>query len=351
MADTIFQQFNRVESQRRGIDPAVSEAAWNTEGGLTEPARLGDFSGPPWYSGKSWYAAQLHWGGAGYESFGHTAGMGNSFSEFTGWRPGDPRAWRDALRYALDAVKRGGWGPWYGPATIGITGMRGIDVNFHWGGTPDNEWDFKTGAMAPMPELPFNPDAPIDQQPNGWSCALQSTQWLLRSIGRNPDASNPITDPWLTSELVPSIITPESGLLNATGQPLADWITRTYGAEMGFLAQATPVTFEDVLAGAGVNPMIVGGRKWGAAGHWAGVRRAEGGVLVMANPALGYDGIQDRMTARQWTDRGPWSCVWIDRLSTLSPAQNPEPQPVEEPWRAQVRQKLLEALAILDGAA
>ena len=109
---TVFQDFNRHESLRRGIDPAVSEAAWNTEGGLTEAARLGDFSGPPWYSGKSWWAAQLHYGGEGYESFGRTAGMGNSFTAKTGWQPGDPRAWRDALRYALDAVKAGGWGPW-----------------------------------------------------------------------------------------------------------------------------------------------------------------------------------------------------------------------------------------------
>lgn len=38
-----YQAFNRTESLRRGIDPAVTEAAWNTEGGLTETVKVGMF--------------------------------------------------------------------------------------------------------------------------------------------------------------------------------------------------------------------------------------------------------------------------------------------------------------------
>lgn len=143
--DRDYRGFLYREATRRGIDPAIAEAVANSEGGLMEPARLGDFSGPPWHTGKSWWAFQLHYGGAGtpYASWGGSAGMGNSFTALTGWMPGDPRAWRDAMRYALDAAKSGGWGPWYGAAAYGINGYRGIDRSVIWVGTPDAEWDYR----------------------------------------------------------------------------------------------------------------------------------------------------------------------------------------------------------------
>lgn len=332
MVDTIFQQFNRVESQRRGIDPAVSEAAWNTEGGLTEPARVGKFP-----TGWSFWAPQLHYGGADYGQYGTVAGMGNSFTAKTGWAPGDPAAWRDALRYALDRVKAGGWGPWYGPVTIGIVGMRGIDPNFHWPGTPAGEWDYL--KEKPVPELPFNPDAPIDVQPDNYSCSLQATQWLLRSIGRNPDASDPQGDPWMRSGLVPGIISPDVGLRNGTGADLAAWLNREYGSEMQFTAQYSPVTFDDVAAGAGVNPTIVGGHNYGPGGHWVGIRRVlPDGSLELANPAPNYQNSGPSIDRAEWERFGPWDAIWIDRLSTL-PAPNPEPAP--QPFdRAALAQEL-----------
>lgn len=148
LLDTDYVGFNERESRRRGIDPAVSARVWNSEGSLTEPAREGDFSGPPWFSGRSWWAPQLHYGGVGpepwqdYRAWGHTAGMGNGFTATTGWQPGDPRAWRDAIRVGLDHVKRYGWGAWYGAAANGITGFQGVDQSTPWNGTPANEWDY-----------------------------------------------------------------------------------------------------------------------------------------------------------------------------------------------------------------
>lgn len=339
---TIFQDFNRHESLRRGIDPAVSEAAWNTEGGLTEAAKLGDFSGPPWYTGKSWWAAQLHYGGEGYESFGNTAGMGNSFTTKTGWQPGDPRAWRDALRYALDRVKASGWGPWYGPATIGITGMRGVDPNFYWAGTPAHEWDYMTGAIPPMPSLSFNPDAKITPQPDDFSCAIRSAQWLLRSIGRNPG------DNWITQHLLDEgIVTREHGLMDASGQQFADWLNREYGAEMGFTAHAVPVTFDDVAAGAGINPTMMGGRRWN---HWSGVRSMNGdGSLHLANPADGWQGIGQSMTRTQFDALGPFTAIYIDRTASVPTV--PEPPIVLPDTRVpRIRELLRQALAVAEEA-
>lgn len=140
--DTDYRGFLYREAPRRGIAPRIAEIVINHEGGLTEPARLGDFSGPPWYSGKSWWALQLHYGGLSYSHWGRTAGMGNSFTALTGWAPGDPRAWRDAMRYGLDGARRNGWAAWYGAAAEGIYGFDGIDQSIPWGGTPEEEWDY-----------------------------------------------------------------------------------------------------------------------------------------------------------------------------------------------------------------
>ena len=143
---TIYEEFCRREALRRGIDPDTAVVVANSEGGLTEPAVLGDFSGHPWYSGKSWWAFQLHYGGAEYAGWGGSAGMGNSFTAQTGWQPGDAAAWRDAMRYALDGVRANGWGAWYGAKKYGIVGFMGIDHSVPWSGTPADEWDYLSGA-------------------------------------------------------------------------------------------------------------------------------------------------------------------------------------------------------------
>lgn len=205
------------------------------------------------------------------------------------------------------------------------------------------------GGSVTMPVIPFNPDAKCDVQNEDWKCALESVQWLLRSIGRNPDVNDPVQDAWLISELVPGIISRENGLNVATGVPLAEWVTRTYGVEMGFVAQASPVEFADVLAGAGVNPMMIGGRRYGPAGHWVGIRRAdENGWLELANPAPNYTQTGTHLDPQEWADRGPWSCVWIDRMSTLEPAPPPPPPDPHVDLRQRVRAVLEDAGAQID---
>lgn len=341
---TEYEQFIRTEAKRRGIDPDTAVTVAKMEGGVDVATRTGDFD-----TGNSFWAYQLHYGGEGYEHFGTVAGMGNGFTAVTGWAPGDPTAWRDAARWALDRAKWSGWSAWYGAAKAGIVGMRGIDVNYPWSATPDDEWDYKHRGAPIMPQpLPFNPDAPCDLQPDDWSCSIQSVQWLLRSIGRNPDGNNPVTDPWLRSQLVPGIVSPDVGLRDASGQQMADWVTREYGAEMGFTAMASPVVFDDVVAGAGVNPMMCGGRTYGPGGHWVGIRRVlPDGSLELANPAPGYTGTGPSLDRAEWDARGPWSAIWIDRMSTLAP---PEPVPPAID-KAAVTARLREILAYHDAYA
>lgn len=190
--------------------------------------------------------------------------------------------------------------------------------------TPDHETNYRRGLAEARTILgggtvpttvPYNPDAPVTPQPDPWSCAVRSAQWLLRSIGRNPG------DAWIVTHLLDEgIVTREHGLMDASGATLAAWLNREYGAERGWTAQsAARVTFDDVAAGAGVNPTLIGGHGWGPGGHWSGVRRLNAdGSLELANPANGYTGIGQRMTRAEFDARGPWSAVWIDRVGAVA---------------------------------
>ena len=248
------EAFIRAEAQRRGIAPDKAVTVAESEGGTLPPGNVGTFD-----TGWSFWPYQLHYGGKGYEHFGTTAGMGNSFSAATGWQPGDPDAWRDATRYALDAVKLGGWGPWYGAAARGITGYDGVNRSFYWAGTPADEWDYRAKS-PPAPAVAYNPDAPVDVQPDDWSCSVQSVQWLLRSIGRRPG------DQWLEDQIVGAltanpIVSREYGLMDATGKTLAAWLQREYGDEMAVTFEARQnLTWEQITALAGKQPVMIGGR-------------------------------------------------------------------------------------------
>ncbi len=119
-----IEGYIRQAAAARGIDPDIAVKVANSEGGVTEPARRGTFA-----TGSSWWPFQLHYGGAGYESLGDTAGLGNDFTKQTGIQPGDPNGWKAATDFALDQVARNGWGAWYGAKAQGITGRMGVAEN------------------------------------------------------------------------------------------------------------------------------------------------------------------------------------------------------------------------------
>jgi hypothetical protein len=159
-------------------------------------------------------------------------------------------------------------------------------------------------------ELPtsvaYNPDALVDPQPDDFSCSLQSAQWLLRSIGRNPER------PWLVKQLVGplypgSIITQEYGLMDSSGKTLAAWLQKEYGDEMGVTFAARPVnTWDDLVALAGKGPVMLGGRAYG---HWVGVRSYQDGKVQLANPAGSWKGVGQELTRDEFDALGSWSAV------------------------------------------
>jgi hypothetical protein len=299
--------FIRDEAGLRGIDGDTAVAVAMSEGGVDFPGLVGEFN-----TGTSFYQYQLHWGGPEYPQFGvpgeSVAGMGNSFTSFTGWAPGDDNAARDACRYALNTAKRDGWGAWYGAAAIGITGFDGIDQSVAW--DPNSQvWDYETlagGGTVPPPTEPlpvFDPSFPAFAQNDDWSCAPTSTRWGLWAYGRQP------SEQWLESSMINSgVVSTSQGLLDASGAGLADWITREYG-EYGFVGQNDPsVTFDDVAGEAQrqIHPLMMGGRTWY---HWTGVRGFDGSRLLLANPASGWMAVTQTMTREQFKYLGPFSMV------------------------------------------
>lgn len=131
-APSDIQNYIDQAARARGIDPAVAMAVAYNEGGrdpsapgrpaFSDPAVRGTFP-----TGSSWWPFQLHYGGQGYEQYGNTAGLGNEFTQQTGFHPGDPAAWKPSVDFALDTALKRGWYPtWYGSKPAGVTAWQGI---------------------------------------------------------------------------------------------------------------------------------------------------------------------------------------------------------------------------------
>ena len=337
------EQFIRDEAALRGIDPQVACDVAKSEGGVEAPGLVGEFS-----TGTSFYQFQLHWGGPDYPQFGtpgsSVAGMGNDFTALTGWPVGIDDAWRDACRFALNAAKRDGWGAWYGAAAIGITGYDGIDQSVAW--DPNSQvWDYEVMGGGSVTSPTYNVLQPAFSQNDDWSCAPTSTRWGLWAYGREP------TEQWLESSMLSAgVVTTQYGLMDASGAGLAAWLNAEYGpAEYGgYVASNDPsVTFDDVAAEAEQrkHPLMIGGRSWGAGGHWTGVRAFDPTrrLLLLANPASGYAGITQTLSREQFGYVGPFSLVRLTHPGESGASPGPRP-PSGDPyadWRATVGSGLI----------
>lgn len=187
----------------------------------------------------------------------------------------------------------------------------------------------------------YNPDAPVDQQPDDWSCSIESAQWLLRSLGRNPH------DTWIRPQLLNNgLVTPEHGLMDASGRALVGWLQREYGDEMDLVFMAiNPVEWDQVIQMAGTRPVMLGGRGWY---HWSGVRRVGPDGLQLANPAPNWKGVGTVLSRDEWNRLGPWSAVTVYSRAEVDQPGPPIPPSSDEEISRKVRALLREALALLD---
>lgn len=182
-----------------------------------------------------------------------------------------------------------------------------------------------------VPKVTYNASEPAHPQDKSYDCSQESLEWALWSLGRKP------ADGWLESTMIAEgVMSADAGLLDSSGAGLAAFIGRHYG-EFGFYGNnERAVTFDGAAhEGDHQYPILVGGRRFGAAGHWVGVRgySASRDVLLLANPSDGYDGIRQEMTRAEWEARGPWSMVRVlhpDLLESFTAAP-PAPDPVPEP--------------------
>ena len=186
----------------------------------------------------------------------------------------------------------------------------------------------------------YDASYPAISQNDSWSCSCTSARWGLFAYGRQP------SEQWLeNSMLSQGVVTTEWGLMNATGAGLADWITREYG-EYGYHGENDPsVTFDDVAAEAATrkHPLMIGGRNWGAGGHWTGVRGFADGKLALANPASGYGGITQVMSREQFSYAGPFSLVRL--VHPAAEATVIPPTPPTDPLEGKVGSGILEMMA------
>jgi hypothetical protein len=146
---------------------------------------------------------------------------------------------------------------------------------------------------------------PTELQDYPWDCAAASTAWALTAAGL------PYTEQEVIAGLGPARISPALGLLDASGSGLVQWL-----GEIGVSAENNPnASYSDVMAAAGYQPMVIGGRAWG---HWVGVRMGTAAagldsvaMLALANPAPGYMNVYQTLESWQFNGLGPFSAVWF----------------------------------------
>jgi hypothetical protein len=146
---------------------------------------------------------------------------------------------------------------------------------------------------------------PVELQDVPWDCAAASLTWCLNTVGRN------VSEESVVAGLGPARISPALGLLDASGAGLVEYL-----GELGIGAENNPsASFDDVLAAAGYQPMLMGGREWC---HWVGVRigspyfaSINDRMLALANPAPGWMGIDQVLNWYDFDQLGAFSAVWF----------------------------------------
>lgn len=192
-------------------------------------------------------------------------------------------------------------------------------------------------VVVSPPRLQFDPNTPDEKQRQDWTCAVRSTMWLLKSIGVD------VTPDEAQDAMSPRYVTPELGLLDATGAGIVQVLRDRWGVDA---ENHATVTFDQVASWAGRMPVAIGGRNWGGPGrgHWSAVRGYDGTRLLLANPASGTVYGDASLTREQWAWRGPWSAVTVP----LAEQQPSLPVPDE---LADLRRRLNDAVSALGYAS
>lgn len=188
----------------------------------------------------------------------------------------------------------------------------------------------------------YNPATPHQNQDWDWDCSQESAEFCLRSWGRTP------SDDWMEQSLQEQgVVTPQYGLMDASGAGMADWFNREYG-EFGYRASNEPsVTFDDVAAEAAemAHPLMIGGRAWC---HWVGCRgyAPDDDLLLLANSADGYMGVGQTLNRAQFASLGAFSMVRLTHpvAEGMVPVEPPLTALDYGPWEGHIGSGLLQMM-------
>ena len=144
----------------------------------------------------------------------------------------------------------------------------------------------------------FNP-GPAMPQTAQWTCSASATAHGLRGIGLD------VSEWDIVDLLGPLNITPQHGLMRGDGTVLAQKIREHYGLNV----HNQWIGWEEALQIAGTRPMMLGGAVYY---HWVSAIGSDGNFLYIANSALGYKGVWDRISRTQWGALGSWAAVIIE---------------------------------------
>lgn len=130
---TELEAYLRQAAAARGINPDIAVRVAKGEGGLSDPFRRG--AGPaPRSQAPGLGATENSYGPLQLYVSGTGAGLGDR-AMAAGIDPS--KNWKGGVDFALDEVKRKGWGQWYGAKAQGITGMMGVGASGPYSGLPD----------------------------------------------------------------------------------------------------------------------------------------------------------------------------------------------------------------------
>lgn len=146
---------------------------------------------------------------------------------------------------------------------------------------------------------------PVEIQNVPWDCAAASLSWCLQASGRSS------TEAEVVASMYPTYLSPAQGLLDASGAGIVEYLST-----LGITAFNDPSSsWDEVIAAAGYQPMLIGGRYWN---HWSGVRMGSDAfgatsieMILLANPAPGWMGVEQWMNSTLFEDLGPFSAVWF----------------------------------------
>jgi len=169
-----------------------------------------------------------------------------------------------------------------------------------------------------MPVTRFDSSVPVEPQLTPFSCSVGATFFCLRSLGVDTTQRD------LENVMVPALVSPDLGLLDGSGSTIVRMLQDRFGLSA---SNISPVSFDQVAAKAGQQPIAIGGHRWfvdsdgNVTGHWVAVRSFDGTQLILANPGgNGPHFGQQSLDREAWAQRAPFAAVFIAADGTVAAA-------------------------------